>query len=121
LRTPAFAAIVLAVVSYVEFILRRMGARVPTRPAFALVLATNSALLGVALLAQQLTPRFAQLVLLSFGMAIAFALFLLAAATMSERIRYADVPEPFKDAPITLISIGLMALGCMGFIGLVRE
>lgn len=121
LRTPAFVAIVVAVVSCVELIMRRIGRWTPARPAFSLILATNSALLGVALLAQQLAPRFVQVLWLSLGMAVALALFLLAAATIHERVRYADVPAPFKDAPITLISAGLMALGCMGFIGLVRE
>jgi electron transport complex protein RnfA len=121
LRTPAFVAVVLAIVSFVEIIVRRAGTRVPARPAFAMLLATNSALLGNALLAPSLAPEFVHILLLAAGATAAFAALLLSAATIYERIRYADVPEPFKEAPITLISIGLMALGCMGFIGLLPE
>jgi electron transport complex protein RnfA len=86
-----------------------------------MLLATNSALVGIALLGRELAPKLTQLLMLSAGAAAAFAILLLAAATIYERIRYADVPAPFKEAPITLISAGLMALGCMGFIGLIPE
>ncbi len=121
LRTPAFVAIVLIVISGIELLMRRTGKRIPARPAFAMVLATNSALLGVALLSRELAPKLMQLLMLSAGAAGAFAVLLLAAATIYERLRYADVPGPFKEAPITLISAGLIALGCMGFIGLIPE
>ncbi len=121
LRTPAFVALILAAVSIAELLVRRAGTRAPARPAFTMVLATNSALLGIALLSGQLASSFARLLLLAAGAAGAFAVFLLAAATLYERVRYADVPAPFKEAPIGLISVGLMALGCMGFIGLIPE
>ena len=121
LRTPALVAIVLAIVSGVELIVRRIGTRVPARPAFAMLLATNSGLIGIALLSRALAPHFAQLLLFAAGATAAFAILLLASATIYERVRYADVPAPFKEAPITLISAGLMALGCMGFIGLIPE
>ena len=121
LRTPAFVALMLVAVAIVELLVRRAGTRVPARPAFAVVLATNSALLGIALLSGPLASSFARVLLLATGAAGAFAVLLLAAATLYERVRYADVPAPFKEAPISLISVGLMALGCMGFIGLIPE
>ena len=39
-------------------------------------------------------------------------------AAMRERIAVADVPTPFKGAPIGLIPAGMMALAFMGFNGL---
>lgn len=121
LRTPAFIAIVIAVASATEMWIRRPGNRIPARPAFMLLLTTNSALFGVALSGEQLATQFSDLLLVSLGTPLAFVVLLLAAATLYERIRYADVPAPFKEAPIALISAGLMALGCMGFIGLIPE
>jgi electron transport complex protein RnfA len=121
LRTPAFIALVIVVASLTEVWMRRQGKHVPARPAFALLLTTNSALFGVALAGEQLSSRFVGLVFVSFGAAAGFAILLLSAATLYERIRYADVPAPFKEAPIALITAGLMALGCMGFIGLIPE
>lgn len=121
LRTPAFIALVIAAASATEMWVRRAGKRVPARPAFALLLTTNSALFGVALSGRQLASDVVEIVLLSFGAALGFVFLLLAAATLYERVRYADVPMPFKEAPIALISAGLVALGCMGFIGLIPE
>ena len=39
---------------------------------------------------------------------------------MRERLNVADIPEPFKGAPIALITAGLMSLAFMGFTGLVK-
>jgi len=53
-----------------------------------------------------------------FGAATGFGLVLVMFAAMRERIAIADVPLPFKGAPIGLITAGLMALAFMGFSGL---
>src|SRR3990170_3907137 len=50
LRTLVFVAVVLAIVPLVEFGLRRDGRLRPQRPGFALLMTTNSAVLGVALM-----------------------------------------------------------------------
>src|SRR5687768_2743146 len=50
LRTLAFVAVILAVVPLVEFMLRRDGRLRPQRPGFALLMMTNAAVLGVALM-----------------------------------------------------------------------
>jgi Na+-translocating ferredoxin:NAD+ oxidoreductase subunit A len=59
--------------------------------------------------------------MLSIGATALFALLLLCAATIYERLRYADVPAPFRHAPILLITAGMMALAFMGFSGLIQE
>jgi electron transport complex protein RnfA len=46
---------------------------------------------------------------------------LLAFSTLQQRLRHADVPAIWRDAPIALLSAGLMALALLGFTGLVRE
>ena len=121
LRTPAFVAIVLAVAAAIEAALQRRGTLLPVRPGFALLLSANSAVLGVAIMSEARTPTLGRALLFSFGAAIAFALLLLASVTLYERIRYADVPVPFRNAPIALITAGLIALACMGFTGLIQE
>lgn len=121
LRTPAFVAVALTSTVAIEVALRRRGAPLPLRPGFALVLTTNSAVLGVAIMAEARAPNIGRALLFSFTAAVAFAALLLAFATLYERIRYADVPAPFRNAPIALITAGLMALGCMGFQGLIQE
>lgn len=121
LRTPAFAAIVLIAVALTEIVMRRTTAVLPARPGFALVLCANGALLGIALSAEARTVSLAQALTLSLGASVLFAFLLLSAATLYERLRYADVPQPFRHAPIMLITAGMMALAFMGFSGLIQE
>jgi electron transport complex protein RnfA len=121
LRTPAFVAVLLIVSAALEIALRRRGSPRPTRPGFTLVICSNGALLGVALASAARNAEFGRALTFSFGAAIAFAVLLLAFVTQLERIRYSDVPAPFRQAPIALITAGLMALGCMGFTGLIQE
>ena len=121
LRTPAFVAIALAVAATIEVALQRRGTLLPSRPGLALLLSANSAVLGVAIMSDTRTPTLGHALLFSFSAAVAFALLLLTSITLYERIRYADVPAPFRDAPIALITAGLIALACMGFTGLIQE
>ncbi len=121
LRTPAFAALLLAVVPLVELVLRRYSRLVPERPGFALLLATNSMLLGVALLASERWRQWLDALAFSLAAAAALGFLLLAFAAMHERLRQADVPEVFRDLPLSLITAGIMALAFMGFTGLIQE
>jgi electron transport complex protein RnfA len=121
LRTPVFVAVAATVAQLTEIAFRRWSARLPARPAFALLLTANGAALGVAFMSLTFAQRLLGVVLISAAAAFAFAFLLLATATLYERLRYADVPAPFRQAPITLIAIGLIALGCMGFSGLIPE
>jgi electron transport complex protein RnfA len=121
LRTPAFAAIVLIAVPMTEVLIRRTSTLLPARPAFALVLCANGALLGIALASEAREPTFGQALVLGIGATALFALLLLCAATLYERLRYADVPQAFRYAPILLITAGMMALAFMGFSGLIQE
>jgi electron transport complex protein RnfA len=121
LRTPAFVALVLTIVPLVETILRRHGRLVPERPGFVLLMITNASLLGAALLASN--RLHAPIVVLGFSLATAFALgfLLLAFTALHARLRHADVPAIFRDAPLSLLTTGIMALAFMGFSGLIQE
>lgn len=121
LRTLAFVAVALAIVPLVEFALRRDGRLRPQRPGFTLLLTTNSAVLGVALMVDTRMQDFFDAVGFSFVAAAALGFLLLAFAAMHERLQHADVPNVFRDAPLALISAGIMALGFMGFTGLIQE
>lgn len=121
LRTPAFIAVVLTIVPCAEIALRRVSTLVPARPAFAVLLSANSLALGVALVSELRAAMFVRAILLAIAAAAVFGVLLLAAATLYERLRYADVPKSFRDAPLALITVGFMALALMGFTGLIQE
>ena len=121
LRTPALIAVVLIVVPLIDVTLRRRGALLTQQPGFALVMSTNTALLGIALITLLRAATFGAAVLLAVGAAAALAVLLLSFAAMYERLQHADVPVIFREAPLALITAGIMALAFMGFSGLIQE
>jgi Na+-translocating ferredoxin:NAD+ oxidoreductase subunit A len=121
LRTPVLIAIVLIVVPLLDVSLRRRGTVLTRQPGFALVMSTNTALLGIALITDLRAATLGVAVLLSIGAAVALALLLLAFAALYERLQHADVPAIFREAPLALVTAGIMALAFMGFSGLIQE
>lgn len=121
LRTLVFVVVALAIVPLVEFVLRRDGRLRPQRPGFTLLLTTNSTVLGIALMVDSRMQNIFDAVGFSFVAALALGFLLLAFAAMHERLQHAEVPVVFRDAPLALISAGIMALAFMGFTGLIQE
>jgi electron transport complex protein RnfA len=121
LRTPMLVAVVLIVVPLLDVALRRRQGVLTQQPGFALVMTTNTALLGIALITDLRSANLGVAVLLAIGAAVALALLLLAFAALYERLQHADVPVIFREAPLALITAGIMALAFMGFSGLIQE
>lgn len=121
LRTLVFVAVLCIVIFAAEYALRRGARLIPLRPGFALLLTANGAGLGAAAVAQARMRSLFDALLFGMGAALGFAALLLALAAMHERLRAADAPAAFRDAPLALVTAGLMALGFMGFTGLVQE
>jgi electron transport complex protein RnfA len=121
LRTPVLVAAVSIVVPLLDVALRRRRAILPQQPGFALLMSTNTALLGIALITDLQAATFGVAVLLAIGGAVALAILLLAFAALYERLQHADVPVVFREAPIALVTAGIMALAFMGFSGLIQE
>lgn len=121
LRTLLFVAVLLTTVFTMESALRARTQLRPQRPGFPLLMTANGAALGVALIAQTRIRTFGGALLVCVGGALAFALLLLAFAALHDRLRAAAAPAVFREAPLALISAGLMALGFMGLTGLVQE
>jgi electron transport complex protein RnfA len=121
LRTLVFVVVTLAIVPLVELVLRRDGRWRPQRPGFPLLVTTNSVVLGVALMVDSRMQTIVDAVGFSIFAAAAFGFLLLAFAAMQERLQHADVPGVFRDAPLALVSAGIIALAFMGFTGLIQE
>lgn len=121
LRTLAFVAVILVIVPLVEFGLRRDGRLRPQRPGFALLMTTNSAVLGVALMLDTRMQNIVDVTLFAIAAAAALGFLLLAFAALHERLEHADIPSVFREAPLALVSAGIMALAFMGFTGFIQE
>jgi electron transport complex protein RnfA len=84
------------------------------------LIATNCAVLGVALLNVQQAKGFIQSVFFGFGASMGFALVLVLFASIRERLDAADMPRPFRGTAIALVTAGIMSLAFMGFSGMAR-
>ena len=121
LKTLGFILVIATSVQFTEIMVRRvspvlhqvLGIYIP-------LIATNCAVLGVALLNVQQSSGFVQSVFYGFGAAAGFALVLVAFAAIRERLEAADVPAPFRGTAIALMTAGIMSLAFMGFSGMAR-
>jgi electron transport complex protein RnfA len=114
LRTIAFILVIAASVQLTEIMVHQvLGIYIP-------LIATNCAVLGVALLNVQQSKGFVQSVFYGFGASAGFALVLVMFAAIRERLEAADVPAPFRGAAIALMTAGIMSLAFRGFSGMAR-
>jgi len=119
LSTLGFILVIAAAVQFTELFVRKFNPILyRVLGIFLPLIATNCAVLGVALLNMQKQHNLLQSALYGFGAATGFGIVLIMFAALRERIAFADVPVHFRGAPIGLITAGLMALGFMGFAGL---
>jgi len=84
------------------------------------LIASNCAVLGVALLNARQQHSLVQAVFFGAGAALGFGLVLVLLGGLRERIEDTDVPAPFRGVPITLITAGIMSLAFYGFNGFAR-
>jgi electron transport complex protein RnfA len=121
LRTLAFILVIAALVQFVEAAMRQKAPVLHgVLGIFLPLITTNCAVLGVALLNTQAKHDLVSSIVFGFGASIGFGLVLILFAGLRERLEAADVPAPFRGAPIALVTAGLMALAFMGFTGMVR-
>jgi len=121
LRLFALLAVVGAAVGGTELALRRF-APVLQRVLglyFPLV-ATNCAVLGVALINTAASRSFVAALFYGAGAALGFGLALTLFAGLRERLVTADVPIAFRGAPITFVTAGILSLAFMAFAGFAR-
>lgn len=121
LRTIAFILVIAASVQFTEIMVRRtspllnevLGIYIP-------LIATNCAVLGVALLNVQQADGFVQAVVFGFGASAGFALVLVLFSAVREKLVAADIPRPFRGTAIALTTAGIMSMAFMGFAGMAR-
>jgi len=121
LRTIAFILLIAASVQFTEIMVRRLSPLLDqVLGIYIPLIATNCAVLGVALLNVQQSTGFVQSVFYGLGAAGGFALVLVMFAAIRERLDAADIPAPFRGTAIALMTAGIMSLAFMGFSGMAR-
>lgn len=85
--------------------------------AYVSMMAINCALLGIVLLSLDVDGDLGAIGLRAGALAGGYAVSLVIFAQLRQRLAGSDVPEPFRDTPLTLITLGIVALALYGFRG----
>ncbi len=120
LQYVSFILVIASLVQLVEMFIKKVSQ--PLYRALGIFLpliTTNCAILGLALFMVLKDYSFVQSVVFGVGAGAGFTLAITIMAGIREELDLADVPKPFRGAPITLIVAGLLALAFMGFSGLI--
>lgn len=120
LRLITFMLVIALLVSLLEAWLQchkpvlreRLGIAVP-------MLAANTAILAASLLSLDREYGLAQSLAHAAGAGIGFGIVMLLFTGIRQRLQRDMAPRPFRGAAIQLISAGLLALGFIGFAGIV--
>jgi len=120
LRTIVFILIIAALVQSIEIILKKVSP--PLYRALGIFLplmTTNCAILGVAILVVQRELSLLESTVFAVSTAVGFGLALIVFTKIREQLSLVKVPKALEGTPISLITVGLLAMAFMGFAGIV--
>ena len=121
LITVSFILVIAALVQLVDIVLQKtVPALHRTMGIYLVLITTNCAILGLALLNVVKNYDIAKSLAFGLSAGIGFTLALVIMAGMRERLELADIPKSLQGFPITLILAGLLSMAFMGFSGLVK-
>jgi electron transport complex protein RnfA len=121
LRLFALLAAIGAAVGLAELAIRRLSPLLQrVLGLYIPLVATNCAVLGVALINTAASRSFVAAIFYGAGAAVGFGLVLTLFAALRERVAAADVPIAFRGAPITFVTAGILSLAFLAFAGFAR-
>jgi electron transport complex protein RnfA len=121
LRLVAFILVIGAAVQFTELLIRRLSPMLyRVLGLYIPLIASNCAVLGVALLNSTASRSLIAALFYGAGAALGFGLVLALLAGLRERIEGADVPKPFQGTAIAFVTAGIMSLAFLGFTGFAR-
>lgn len=117
--TLVFILVIAALVQMVEIILKKVSpALYQALGIFLPLITTNCTVLGVAILTIQKDLDLSHAVCFALANSIGFTLAIVLFAGLRERLALSRLPEAVKDAPIALLTAGLLSMAFMGFAGI---
>ena len=115
-----FIAVIAAFVQFVEMFVERFSPKLYFALGIFLPLITvNCAILGASLFFVIREYTFVQSVGFGFGAGLGWMVAIVLMAGLMQKMRYSDVPEPFKGVPIAMIVTCVLAMAFMGFAGII--
>ncbi len=115
-----FIAVIAAFVQLVEMLVERFSPKLYFALGIFLPLITvNCAILGASLFMIIRSYNFLQSVGFGFGAGLGWAVAIILMAGLRQKMRYSNIPEPFRGVPIAMIVTCVLAMAFMGFSGMV--
>ena len=119
MQTIIFILVIAALVQMVEIILKKVSPPLyQALGVFLLLITTNCAILGVAILVIQKDYNLMESVVFAISTAIGFTLAMVLFAGIREQLSTTKVPKAMQGIPIALVVAGLLAMAFMGFSGI---
>ena len=115
-----FIAVIAAIVQIVEMVVEKFSPELySSLGIFLPLIAVNCAILGGSLFMQQKDfLNIGEAVVYSLGSGIGWFLALVSLAAIREKMAYSNVPPALKGLGITFITVGLMGIAFMTFMGI---
>ena len=115
-----FIAVIAAIVQLVEMIVEKFSPTLYSeRGIFLPLIAVNCAILGGSLFMQQRDfSNLGEAAVFSLGSGLGWFLAIVTLAAIREKMSYSNVPAALKGIGITFITVGLMAMAFMTFMGI---
>ena len=115
-----FIAVIAAIVQVVEMVVEKfMPSLYSSLGIFLPLIAVNCAILGGALFMQQKDfANVGESAVYALGSGLGWYLAIVALAAIREKMSYSNVPAGLKGTGVTFITVGLMGIGFMAFMGI---
>ncbi len=115
-----FIAVIAAIVQIVEMVVEKYSPSLyASLGIFLPLIAVNCAILGGSLFMQQRDfAGLGEATVYALGSGIGWFLAIVSLAAIREKLQYSNVPAPLKGLGITCITVGLMGIAFMTFMGI---
>ena len=115
-----FIAVIAAMVQIVEMVVEKFSPELySSLGIFLPLIAVNCAILGGSLFMQQKDfMNIGETAVYALGSGLGWFLAIVSLAAIREKMAYSNVPKPLKGLGITFITVGLMGIAFMTFMGL---
>jgi len=120
INTIAFILIIAALVQLTELVIKKVSKSLyKALGVYLPLIATNCAVLGVALTNVATDTSYPEALVYALGSALGYSLVIIAFAGIRIKLNAANTPKALKGMPIALITASLMALAFMGLAGII--
>ena len=115
-----FIAVIAAIVQIVEMVVEKFSPALYSQLGIFLpLIAVNCAILGASLFMQEKDfVNVGEATVYALGSGIGWFLAIVSLAAIREKMSYSNVPAPLKGLGITFITVGLMGIAFMTFMGI---